>query len=196
MRQNDILDVSGHLEIIKVFKDGTEEKVYDDHNVITSGMGVGLAMLFAGQGDSSVEDFQIRWFQAGSGAPASYADYTQYKLEGYMEDLTEYGANLITNEHKRMEPDGTPSTSNENFIFIPDNVIKKSSQNSITYVLYLPEDVEFEYELDEIGLFMSNPLASIIQGQAKRSPLVAYRTFNTLKKTDQFSLVFKWKLNF
>jgi len=50
MKQNEVLDVSGHLQIIKIYKDGTEEKVFDDHNVITSGMGVGLAMLFAGQG--------------------------------------------------------------------------------------------------------------------------------------------------
>ena len=54
MRQNDLLDVSGHLQIFKIYKDGTEEKVYDDHNVITSGMGVGLAMLFAGQGNNTV----------------------------------------------------------------------------------------------------------------------------------------------
>ena len=195
MRQNDILDVSGHLEIYKVYKDGTEEKVHDDHNVITSGMGVGLAMLFAGQGDTSIEDFQIRWFQVGSGAPTTY-DSTQYELGQYMITLGEYGNNLIVNSHRRMEPAGGASTGNELFILIPDNVIKKSSQNSVTYVLYLPEDAEFEKELNEIGLFMSNPLSALISGQARRSPLVAYRTFNSIKKTDQFSLVFKWKLSF
>jgi len=195
MKQNDILDVSGHLEIFKVYKDGTEEKVFDDHNVITSGMGVGLAMLFAGQGDSSVEDFQIRWFQVGSGAPASY-DFTQYKLGQYMNTLAEYGNNIIISGHKRMEPPGGASTANETFILIPDNVIKKSSQSSVTYVLYLPEDAEFEKELNEIGLFMSNPLSALISGQARRSPLVAYKTFNSIKKTNQFSLVFKWKLSF
>ena len=72
MKQNDVLNVSGHLQIYKVYKDGTEEKVYDDHNVVTSGMGVGLAMLFAGQGDTNIEDFQIRYFQVGSGAATSY----------------------------------------------------------------------------------------------------------------------------
>jgi hypothetical protein len=195
MRQNDLLDVSGHLQIFKVYKDGTEEKVYDDHNVITSGMGVGLAMLFAGQGDNSVEDFQIRYFQVGSGAPTSY-DYKQFKLGGYMTETVDYGNNVVLSEHKRMEPAGGASTDTEIFMLIPDNVIKKSSSTSVTYVLYLPEDVQFDEDLDEIGLFMSNPLAVLLPGQAKRSAMVAYRTFTSMTKTDQFSLLFKWKLNF
>jgi len=195
MKQNDILDVSGHLEIFKIFSDGTEEKVFDDHNVITSGMGVGLAMLFAGQGSSTVEDFQIRYFQVGSGAPTSY-DYTQGSLGGYQKTEAEYGNNVVVSNHKRMLPQGGPSPTNEIFLLISDNVIKKSSSTSVTYVLYLPEDSSFEQDLNEIGLFMSNPLAVLISGQDRRSPLVAYRTFNNIKKTNQFSLVFKWKLSF
>lgn len=195
MRQNDLLDVSGHLQIFKVYKDGTEEKIHDDHNVITSGMGVGLAMLFAGQGDNTVEDFQIRFFQVGSGAPESY-DYTQNALGGYMKLTAEYGSNAVLSEHRRMESGGGASTDDEIFMLIPDNVIKKSSPTSVTYVLYLPEDASFEQQVNEIGLFMSNPLALLISGQSRRSPLVAYRTFNSIKKTDEFSLVFKWKLSF
>jgi len=195
MRQNDLLDVSGHLQIIKIYKDGTEEKVYDDHNVITSGMGVGLAMLFAGQGDNSVEDFQIRYFQVGSGAATSY-DYSQYALEGYQKLTAEYGSNVVLSQHDRMKPGGGPSTATEIFMLIPDNVIKKSSPTSVTYVLYLPEDVSFNQDVTEIGLFMSNPLAVLISGQTRRSPLVAYRQFNSITKTAEFSLVFKWKLSF
>tara|TARA_R110000824_G_scaffold388900_2_gene584665 strand:+ start:515 stop:1102 length:588 start_codon:yes stop_codon:yes gene_type:complete len=195
MKQNDILDVSGHLEIFKIFSDGTEEQVFDDHNVITSGMGVGLAMLFAGQGSSTVEDFQIRYFQVGSGAPTSY-DYTQIGLGGYQKTVAEYGNNVVISNHKRMLAEGGSSPSNEIFLLIPDNVIKKSSSTSVTYVLYLPEDATFGQDLNEIGLFMSNPLAILIPGQSRRSPLVAYRTFNNIKKTNQFSLVFKWKLSF
>jgi hypothetical protein len=195
MKQNDVLDPSGHLQIFKIYKDGTEEKVFDDHNVITSGMGVGLAMLFAGQGDSSVEDFQIRYFQVGSGAPTSY-DYRQNKLDGIQESTSGFGNNMILSEHKRMQPNGSPTTNNEIFVYIPDHVIKKSSLTSVTYVLYLAEDTEFAEDLNEIGLFMSNPLAAIISTQGIRSPLVAYRTFTSIGKTSEFSLVFKWKLSF
>ena len=41
-------DASGYLEVWKVYDDGTKELHFSDHNVITSGMGVGLAYLFAG----------------------------------------------------------------------------------------------------------------------------------------------------
>ena len=95
-----------------------------------------------------------------------------------------------------MEPGGTASTGDEKFIYVPDNVIKKSSPTSVTYVLYLPEDVSFNQQLDEIGLFMSNPLAALISGQARRSPLVAYRTFSDIVKTSDFSLIFRWTINF
>ena len=40
MNQKETLDVSGHLEIYKVYEDGTEEQVFNDKNTITSGMGV------------------------------------------------------------------------------------------------------------------------------------------------------------
>jgi hypothetical protein len=192
MRQNEVLDVSGHLTIVKVFKDGTEEVVYDDHNVITSGMGVGLSLLFAGQG-SSVEDYQIRYFQVGSGALAGDPDYTKYKLESPIETASYYGG-AATSTHKRMQPDGTASTDAELFAYIPDNIIKKSSPTSVTYFLYLTEEAEIPESIDEIGLFMNNPTATLVAD--KRSPLVAYRKFTEIEKTNSFSLVFKWKLSF
>ena len=193
MKQNDVLDVSGHLQIYKIYKDGTEEMVYDDHNVITSGMGVGIATLFAGQG-SSIEDFQIRYFQVGSGAPTTY-DFQQFKLEAPLNDGSFYGETTIKSTHRRMEPDGTGS-SDEVFALITDNNIKKSSTTSVTYILYIAEDADIPDQINEIGLFMANPLAIWIDPRERRSPLTAYRQFTDLKKTSEFSLVFKWKLNF
>ena len=195
MRQNEVLNVSGHLEIYKIYKDGTEEKVYDDHNVITSGMGVGLSMLFAGQG-SSIEDFQIRYFQVGSGAPTSY-DYTQAKLVKPVTSAVYFGG-AVSSAHRRLNSDGTGS-SKETFMYIPDNAIKKSSPTSVTYLLYLTESVSIPQSIDEVGLFMDNPLATLKDGVTdtdKRSPLVAYRAFTPILKTGEFSLVFKWKLSF
>ena len=40
------LDIKGHLTISKVYRNGTEEVVFDDHNIIVSGMGVALAHMF------------------------------------------------------------------------------------------------------------------------------------------------------
>ena len=202
MNNNEVLSASGHLEIIKIYPDGKREKVFDDQNVITSGMGVGLAMLFAGQGSSTVEDFQIRFFQVGSGAPTTY-DYKQAALGGPVGATTagiaeaaSYGGEVYISRHKRMLSNGGGSTDSENFALIPDYVIKKSSPTSLTFNLYLPETASWPQDLDEIGLFMSNPLAALIATKARRSVLVAYRTFTAIRKTDEFSLLFKWKLSF
>ena len=67
MKQKDFLDPSGHLEIYKVYEDGTEEQVFSDPNTITSGMGVGLGLLYAGSGADDITNFQIRYFQLGVG---------------------------------------------------------------------------------------------------------------------------------
>tara|TARA_Y100001951_G_scaffold104041_1_gene114466 strand:- start:3724 stop:4332 length:609 start_codon:yes stop_codon:yes gene_type:complete len=202
MNNNEVLNASGHLEIIKIYPDGKQEKVFDDQNVITSGMGVGLAMLFAGQGSSTVEDFQIRFFQVGSGAPTTY-DYKQAALGGPVGATTagvaetaSYGGDVYISRHKRMLSNGGASTDSESFALIPDYVIKKSSPTSVTFNLYLPVTSSWPQDLDEIGLFMSNPLAALIATKARRSVLVAYRTFTAIRKTDEFSLLFKWKLSF
>ena len=48
--------ITGHLTIIKKFTDGTEEVHFDDHNIIVSGMGQGLAYLFNASGSQSILD--------------------------------------------------------------------------------------------------------------------------------------------
>ena len=65
MKNNENLNVSGHLEIYKVYDDGNEELVFDEANTITSGMGVGLGLLYAGSGASDITHGQIRYVQVG-----------------------------------------------------------------------------------------------------------------------------------
>lgn len=50
--------IHGHLEIVKVFNDGREEVVFNDHNTIVSGMGVGLSFLFTLSGSLKITDYQ------------------------------------------------------------------------------------------------------------------------------------------
>jgi len=40
---NDKLTAVGHLEIIKVYEDGTEELLFEDQNVICGGLGQSIA---------------------------------------------------------------------------------------------------------------------------------------------------------
>ena len=63
------LGINGHLTIIKQYNDGQEEVVFDDHNIIVSGMGVGLSYMFTGSGSNSVLDYQIDRFQVGVSGP-------------------------------------------------------------------------------------------------------------------------------
>ena len=53
----DTLKPTGHLEVWKIFEDGEEELHFEEKNVITSGMGVGLSYLFAGSGGSQISEF-------------------------------------------------------------------------------------------------------------------------------------------
>ena len=76
MKQQDFLDPSGHLEIYKVYEDGSEDKVFSDPNTITSGMGVGLGLLYAGSGAANITDFQIRYFQLGVSGDTLLSTYS------------------------------------------------------------------------------------------------------------------------
>ena len=60
-------NIKGHLEIIKKYRNGDEVVVEDDHNVIVSGMGLTLNLLFSGSGSSTITDYQISRAQIGSG---------------------------------------------------------------------------------------------------------------------------------
>ena len=73
---------TGHLKIIKVFNDGSEEVYFDDSNIIVSGMGVALSYLFAGSGSTTITDYHIDKFQLGVSGTSSLQTSTTYVLSG------------------------------------------------------------------------------------------------------------------
>ena len=233
MKNRDILNASGHLEIYKIYEDGTEEKVFDDPNTITSGMGVGLGLLYAGSGasnsngtynGSSITDFQIRYFQLGTQGDTRIDNYNVSttmlasalgQINSPNDGRTDYRgldyettskSTLAVDKHQLMDWDGGPADDSEGetndwvYVLISDNSIKRVDLNSVTYILYIDRYSCNEVapaSLNEIGLFMKNPLGkeNLSSGRT-RSPLVAYRPFLDILKTDEFALVFKWTLNF
>jgi len=211
MQQRDNLDPSGHLEIYKVYEDGTEELVFDDHNVITSGMGVGLGLLYAGSGATDITNFQIRYFQLGVSGDTIINSYgvSEVSLVSALgqgaagstrpSDYNTLGASpMPLVGHELMNYDGGAKTtlpgggSNWIFAVISDNSIKRVDLNSVTYILYIDRHTANGITVNEVGLFMKNPLGY----GTNRSNLVAYRPFVNIAKTDDFALVFKWTLNF
>ena len=193
--------ITGHLTIIKRYKDGEEEVVFDDHNIIVSGMGVGLSLMFTGSGSNTVLDYQIDRFQLGvSAKPNSELEVSStYSLSGPA-TFGEYGTagNAFIEQVKPIE-NGVVLGADEAFILIPANKITRINDNSVRYTLVVDEELfndiqrdSVDVYLNEVGLFMKNPTGAI----PKNPILVAYRNFSNIYKTNDFSLIFRWTLNF
>jgi len=192
------MGINGHLTIIRQWNDGEEEVLLDDSNIIVSGMGVGLSYLFTGSGSDSIIDYQIERFQVGvSGPPAGGVVSSIFELSGPLGDEYGDGSNLFTSEETQIT--GASLTPNRTFARIPANKITRIGESSVRYTIVLDEEAcnnltrnGQDASLNEIGMFMKNPTGS----SDDRSILVCYRTFSDIRKTNDFSLIFRWTLNF
>lgn len=107
--------IKGKVEIFKIH-DGEKTKVYEDNNVVTTGMGYALCNLFTEQEDQEVENFQIGYFQLGTGQiPVSTMQTPRvfYTLSAGF-GTSDYGSNLDT-EIKDLSLLGSILPSNPNF---------------------------------------------------------------------------------
>jgi hypothetical protein len=185
------LGTTGHLEVWKEYSDGTKELVHSDQNTIVSGMGVGLALLFAGGGSSDITDYQIRYMQVGK-----TSDITDYGLSTFtLEDPlvhSEYAtSSLIVSNLSQFKDSNV--IANQDMVFLPMEMIRRVAINSVQYILALDTDTANEQTVNEIGLLMKNPTG------ASTDPipiLVAYKTFTEITKKAEFSLIFKWTISF
>ncbi len=196
----DELGITGHLQIIKKSTTGEEEVLLDDSNIIVSGMGVGLSYLFAASGSDTVVDYQIQKFQLGlSGPPAGGIVSSINELSGALSSIDEYGtgSNLFLYEGSQIVGDSlVPGRA---FAEIPSSKMTRINENSVRYTLVIDEEAANNIQRDgqdrginEIGMFMKNPT-----GAAQDRPiLVCYRTFSNIVKTNDFSLIFRWTINF
>jgi hypothetical protein len=186
------LNITGHLQIAKSYSDGSEEIVFDDHNIIVSGMGVGLSYLFTASGSTTILDYQIDRFQVGTGGTSSLEVSSTNQLGSALASIADYGANsnLFLETGTQLVADS--EETGKIFALIPQSKITRINDNSVRYTLVLNEDACADQELDEIGLLMKNPKGTA----TTKSILVAYRYFGTITKTDDFSLIFRWTINF
>lgn len=194
------LGINGHLEIIKRMKTGEEEVLLDDANIIVSGMGVGLSYLFTASGSNTILDYQIQKFQVGvSGPPAGGIVSSINELSGALSSIDEYGqgSNLALETADQLVG---ASLTNRAFAAIPASKMTRINPNSVRYTLVLDEEAANGIQRDgqdkginEIGMFMKNPTGNV---GGDRPILVCYRTFSDIVKTNDFSLIFRWTINF
>ena len=112
--------------------------------------------------------------------------------------MAEYGAgsNLFIAVKDQMT--NTTLTSNAAAL-VPANKITKIADASVRYTLVVDEEAcnnitrdSSDMNINEVGLLMKNPTGATDD----RPILVAYRTFSNIRKTNDFSLIFRWTLNF
>lgn len=192
MVNQDTYNPKGHLEIIKIWDDGKEEILFSEKNTIVSGMGVGLSYMFAASGQRSIKDFQIGRFQVGTNSHSVYGASTVQLASAL--SVVQYGTNPdLTISSLDQIVNGVKQTSKA-FALIPFNLIRRVDKTSVQFGLLLgPNTANLSSPLKEIGLFMNNPFGYL---PTPAPILVAYKTFSSVQKTDQFSLLFKWTISF
>jgi len=196
----DYLNINGHVTVHKVFDNGTEELVYDDHNVIVSGMGVGLSCFFGLSGSNSVLDYQIDRFQLGVSGVTSNEVSTTYQLSGPLSSFSEYvGAEGELVAVSANQFANSLISQPVWYSLIPTHNITRINEKSVRYTLTLDKNScnnlsrnGSDVSINELGLFMKNPFAFSTPAPI----LVAYKVISNIRKTNDFGLVFRWTLNF
>ena len=193
MTETKELNPVGHLQIFKLYENGEEELVFEENNVITSGMGVGFSHLFSASGGLIITDYQILNFLIGSAG--DYNDYgtSTYKLQSPVLAPNDWGSDtgLALEEYYTIES-GVKTGSLLPLARIRFSNIHKVTSTSVRYTLVLDRNTLDTAAINEIGLYMRNP-----RGLAPPSPiLVAYRPFTNIVKTSDFSLIFRWTIQF
>ena len=192
----DNVEITGDLQITKVFSDDRpDEIIFDDHNIIVSGMSVGLSLMFSLSGSQAITDFHLDRVQFGVGGDAVTEASSLFALNSPLSSIAQYGgtaAAALALSGIQIK-DGV-NVSDQVFMLIPFHNVARISDTSVRYTIILDEDAanSLPRGLDEIGLFMKNPTGQPID----HSIMVAYRKFSAITKSSDFALVFRWTVNF
>ena len=194
-------DPKGHLEIWKVYPDGTQELHYEEDNVICSGLGATLALAYSADWGTDLSSYQIGYFQLGCSGGTALQVSSTGALSGSLTQA-EYGVapNFDVHVHKILS--GTTVTTNQAFGVIGDGYIRRVDDTTVVWQIVVDQNTANDIQrsgvdvtLNEIGLFSNNPLLRTSPADYE-SYLCAYRYFTPITKTSSFALVFRWKIRF
>ena len=190
MRINESNTPVGHLEIWKKDLEGNEELIFDDHNLIASGLGFTLAKAFSGSG-THLSSYQITRFQVGVSGDANATSAINDLSSPLVAGAGGWGANtaLDIDSHDLWK---NGSTVSRDFAVISPALVQKINTNTVRFVLVLDENTANDKTLNEVGIFSYNPL----EQSPAASILCAYRKFDNITKTSNFTLIFRWSISF
>lgn len=188
MNYKDKIEPVGHLQIIRVNSDNSQEILLDDHNIITAGMGRSLAAMFSHEDKTdSFDHFTIPYFQIGDGTHTMVSSLTS--LASPL-SIAEYGSEDVTLSAIKVSDD--PVGDDQAVIAMHPAYIYLSASNKVTYSVTIDESTANSIDITEVGLFSKNPY---LQTPAV-SYLCAYRSFAEIPKRNSYTLIFNWTIEF
>ena len=211
----------GHINICKIYSDGTTETVVDRANMLTTGMISSFLDIQQGLGSQDSLVYRPGYFQLGTSTldvDVSLATSSSYYRLSAPFDWTDYGEDtdlLLYNRYRGLYASSTDPTGvapgwteifgtsavvsatlfsgvDEYFAKVTDAKVTKYFLDGFEAQIVLDENTANGKDITEIGLFARNP-----KGFKEDTPLLmAYRSFAALTKTSDYSLVIRWSIGF
>jgi len=212
MQFNEQANISGHLTIIKKDVQTQEETVvFDDHNIIVSGMAGAITEALTLSGCRETTEcgpeyvhnispqlfcgtlpYDINLFQVGTEGDPSLEERNTY-LMGKPLVESEYGISpsLLTFHQLYAGNNGVP-TVEQTFV----GILSKQfySPNTILYYMVFDETAANGHVLNECALFSQDPFRYYKPQEVPH--MVAYRVFTPIKKDPSFELIIRWAIHF
>ena len=215
--------ISGHITVCKIYKDGTKETVLNKANLVTAGMGSSFLDIQQNAGSPYIVDYTPKYFQVGTntigyGSPHTrQASATFYQLSAPF-DWEDYGLDTdieLVKRYRGFNASVSPDVDSGNTYFellntsaplsavtfsgedqyfgeVTEGRISKYFVDSFESEIILDENSGNGKSITELGLFAKNP-----KGFGQDSPLLmAYRSFDPIVKTAEYSLVIHWAVGF
>ena len=212
--------ISGHITVCKIYTDGTQETVLDRSNLVTAGLGSSFLDIQLNSASKEIEDYTPRYFQVGTntigyGSPHTReSSATFYQLSAPF-DWSDYGEDtdlMLVKRYRGFNAstvDGGQSYNellltsatlsatifsgvDQYFGEIKKTRVTKFFADSFESEIILDENSGNGKSISELGLFAKNP-----KGYSQDSPLLmAYKSFDPIAKTAEFSLVVHWTIGF
>jgi hypothetical protein len=198
------LAVKGFVEIYQQ-KNDELIKIYEGDNIITRGLGYSVTNLLTEQEDINLSNFQIAYFQLGTGKIDF--DLENPTVQMYFYELNipltyaQYGDNIDSEITKNYSLTDTAYSSGLNltkgslqsYVELPNSRCTRYFDRSARFRLFIEKNMANTQEILEMGLFVKNPDSTYKQNNPI---LAAYKTItSSISKNSECSLIIDWTIS-